>query len=442
MSLFNLANTQSAVPVDANAPMTQEQFVAQNPDAYSQENSNPSYDYMLYQMQQENAAKAQAEAQLKQSDPRAYAAQKAEEATGVLFNDFSTNGKTSALTPNLPQQVNESKAFLDSIKDSDPLAYWNAQLSLNLQKAGWDAGQGKVNEETNAKIQDALQNAQAAGLPQEQINNLIKINYEGMAKSHAENIAQRAGQGATLQGIEKVLPAFAAMITAGALAPAAGALEAGSAGATTVGEGATASTLPSLSWEASQIGALPASTGTFGSFTVPALGAEATGIGMTGAIPAGVMVGDGTLGTVIGATYQAAAPGQFALDALGNPIQATSVGIDGFAPTSGISAKDILTNANRLKNIAKAISSTGTKTAGTSSGTSAATQKALANALNQSSTGPTNFAAMNMNQNPYLQAQQVANIQSPLKQHDFLADLAQAGKTQPTMADILRTKEA
>ena len=438
MSLFNLANTQSAVPVDANASnqklLSEGDYYQQFPSLVPDDDGGMKYNtdipsYASYIDSLPDALKKTPE----------YTNAKAELATGSLFNLFINNGSYFGSKPN---QEAESTAFLESIKDTNPLAYWNAQLSLNLQKAGWDAGQGKVNEETNAKIQDALQNAQAAGLPQEQINNLIKINYEGMAKSHAENIAQRAGQGATLQGIEKVLPAFAAMITAGALAPAAGALEAGSAGATTVGEGATASTLPSLSWEASQIGALPASTGTFGSFTVPALGAEATGIGMTGAIPAGVMVGDGTLGTVIGATYQAAAPGQFALDALGNPIQATSVGIDGFAPTSGISAKDILTNANRLKNIAKAISSTGTKTAGTSSGTSAATQKALANALNQSSTGPTNFAAMNMNQNPYLQAQQVANIQSPLKQHDFLADLAQAGKTQPTMADILRTKEA
>jgi len=366
----------------------------------------------------------------------AYTNQKAELATGTLFNDFASNGRTSPLNPNSQQQVSDAKSYLASIKDTNPDAYWGQVLSLNLQKAGWDAGQGKTNAETNATIQDALKNAQAAGVSQENINNLIKINYEGMAKSHADNIAQRQGQGATLQGIEKVAPAFAAMITAGALAPAAGALEAGSAGATVAGESA-ASSLPSLSWEAPQIGALPASTGTFGSFTAPALGAEATGIGMTGAIPAGVMVGDGTLGTVMGATYMEAAPGQLALDALGNPIQASSIGIDGFAPTSGISAKDILTNANRLKNIAKAISSTGAS-GSTTGGTSAATQKALANLLNPSSTGPTNFTAMNMNQSPYLQAQQATSIQSPLKQHDFLADLAQASKTQPGLADLLR----
>ena len=420
MSLFNLANTQLAAPVDANAPMTQEQWLAQqDPNKYIDANSN--YDYGLYQQQMQNAAQSQAEAQLKQSDPKAYAAKKAEEATSVLFNDFSTNGRTSALTPNVPQQVNESKAFLDSIKDSDPLAYWNAQLSLNLQKAGWDAGQGKVNKETNAKIQDALQNAQAVGLPQEQINNLIKINYEGMAKSHAENIAQRAGQGATLQGIEKVAPAFAAMITAGALAPVA----AGAAGA---GEVAGAAGLDAYMASA---GLTP---GVFegAAFTLPeGLGAAASQITSNPTTKAMVEFANARPDPIQALTeLQSMTPAEL------NAALGPGAG-------SGLTAKEILSYANQARQalgigstLAKLVS--GGAGAGTAGGTSAGTQKALANLLSPSSTGPTNFAAMNMNQNPYLQAQQVANIQSPLKQHDFLADLAQAGKTQPGLADLLR----
>jgi hypothetical protein len=166
----------------------------------------------------------------------AYTNQKAELAAGTLFNDFIANGRTSPLFPNGQQEVSDAKSYLASIKDTNPDAYWGQTLSLNLQKAGWDAGQGKTNDETNATIQDALKKAQAAGVSQENINNLIKINYEGMAKSHAENIAQRQGQGAFLQGIEKVAPAFAAMITAGALAPEAAALEAASAASTVAPE--------------------------------------------------------------------------------------------------------------------------------------------------------------------------------------------------------------
>jgi hypothetical protein len=61
------------------------------------------------------------------------------------------------------------------------------------------------------------------------------------------------------------------------------------------------------------------------------------GVGLTGALPANVLVGNGTLGTTMGATYMAAGPGQFAVDAFGNAIPASSIGIDGFAPASGLS---------------------------------------------------------------------------------------------------------
>jgi hypothetical protein len=99
--------------------------------------------------------------------------------------------------------------------------------------------------------------------------------------------------------------------------------------------------------------ALPAIPGTapytpsaFGTLTPPLTGSGAVaggmstaipGVGLTGALPANVLVGNGTLGTTMGATYMAAGPGQFALDAMGNAIPATSVGIEGFAPPTGIS---------------------------------------------------------------------------------------------------------
>ena len=212
----------------SNAPMTQEQFVAQNPNYYSQESSNANYDYMLYQMEQERAAKAAAEAQLKQTDPKAYYAQKSTDLANELFATFTTNGKTFGGRPNAEA---ENTAELEAIKKVDPAAYYSAMLHLDMQKAGWDAGQGKSNPETNARIQNNIQEALKVGVPPEQIQNYVKYDYGVTAEGHAKNIAQRQGQGAFLQGIEKVAPAFAAMLTAGALAPAAGALEAGSVAA-------------------------------------------------------------------------------------------------------------------------------------------------------------------------------------------------------------------
>jgi len=118
---------------------------------------------------------------------------------------------------------------------------------------------------------------------------------------------------------------------------------------------------PSLT---TQIGANPNATGsTFGSLTPPATGSGAipgagavtNGAGLTGALPAGTIVGDGTAGTVLGQTYMAAAPGQFALDSFGNPIIASSVGIGGFAPSAGgISLSDLKT-ARSVANTVKGL---------------------------------------------------------------------------------------
>ena len=93
-----------------------------------------------------------------------------------------------------------------------------------------------------------------------------------------------------------------------------------------------------------------------GSGAIPGAGATTLGEGgLTGALPANVMVGDGTLGTTMGATYMSAAPGQFALDASGAAIPASSVGIGGFSPSTlpSISTSDV-SNASKL---AKALTS-------------------------------------------------------------------------------------
>ncbi len=93
-----------------------------------------------------------------------------------------------------------------------------------------------------------------------------------------------------------------------------------------------------------------------GSGAIPGAGATTLpGGGLTGALPANVMVGDGTLGTTMGATYMAAAPGQFAVDASGAAIPSSSVGIGGFSPTTSpsISTSDV-SNAYKL---AKALTS-------------------------------------------------------------------------------------
>jgi hypothetical protein len=104
-------------------------------------------------------------------------------------------------------------------------------------------------------------------------------------------------------------------------------------------------------------GAAPYTPSAFGTLTPPLTGSGAVaggmstaipGVGLTGALPAGVLVGNGTLGTTMGATYMAAGPGQFAVDAMGKAIPASSIGIDGFAPPTGMNLTDALSSLGNI----------------------------------------------------------------------------------------------
>jgi len=133
-----------------------------------------------------------------------------------------------------------------------------------------------------------------------------------------------------------------------------------------------------------------------GSGAIPGAGAITNAGGLTGAMGAGTMVGDGTLGTTIGQTYMAAGPGQFALNASGSAIPAGASGIAGTVP-SGMSASDILTNANRAKNLSQLLSQ------GAASGLSSSLGK-LAQGANPQ--GQELGAIVRGNQNPFTYTQQ------------------------------------
>jgi hypothetical protein len=92
----------------------------------------------------------------------------------------------------------------------------------------------------------------------------------------------------------------------------------------------------------------------------------------------------------------AAAPGQFALNAAGSAIPAGAAGIAGTVP-SGLSASDILTNANRAKNLSQLLSQ------GAASGLSSSLGK-LAQGANPQ--GQELGAIVRGNQNPFTYTQQ------------------------------------
>jgi hypothetical protein len=128
--------------------------------------------------------------------------------------------------------------------------------------------------------------------------------------------------------------------------------------------------------------------------------------------------------------------------ATGVPWEETGSGLAGngaqltpeeFAKQAGISevtAKDVLKNANRARQLANLINPSG--------GNPNAQQISQFQQANQPV--QEQFGGLyRMNQNPFAQSQQATSVQNPLaKTQDFLAQLSEEGKTQPTLADLLR----
>ena len=328
---------------------------------------------------------------LKQSNPTEFYTQAATNlannyASGSAMNwqGLSTNGLNK----------DEIQSNLDNLKNIDPKAYYIGQLTELSKLSGWDYGQNTPERSASRiqQIKDMAPAAIAAGIDPNQLSSLINSNFSDSAQANAAHIAAEASNS---QGTLAGLPQFAATAAAlgvglggliGAFAPAALASEAAALG--TTGAGSIDAYMAGAGLDAGTFGGAEAAGAALnlssypgadailnapdvqipgfgtgmpsgassgitapleGSGAIPGAGATTLGEGgLTGALPANVMVGDGTLGTTIGATYMSAGPGQFAVDALGNAIPASSVGIGGFSP-SVTSLSDILSTANNIQ---------------------------------------------------------------------------------------------
>lgn len=226
------------------------------------------------------------------------------------------------------------------------------------------------------------------------------------AEAGAGAIATEAGQAAFFDALAAGATSTEA-VSAGLAADAAltGAAAGGVADAVTATPGADAIlNAPNVTTSLA-----PPTSGSFGSIVAPLEGSGAIpgagattlgGGGLTGALPAGVVVGDGTLGTTIGATYMATDAGTLATDMFGNAIPASSTGIGGFAADTGLSAADIAKNAKRLQSIAKLLGTGGTSVSGRAAPT--AGQWATQAAQNFAQATPEQFGGYyQMNKNPF-----------------------------------------
>jgi len=375
--------------------------VANDPYIYSAifSNTNPNK-----QEEKIDFEKAQKLYDLKQSNPNEFYKEISTKLTDKIYDDWKYNNSNSTTT--------EARNLLEGIKEYDPASYYKAKLTDLGRSVGWQIGQNR--NDRNApfveEIQKLAPEAIKAGLTPEQIDSLIGgsvnsanienqqriINEQQSGNYWTENLLGALKVGGLALGAYGIDQALAA----GAAAAAEG------AGGVAAAEGSTASALPSLSWTAPEIGG-SATGSTFGSLNaaLPAAGSVGgAGAGMSAALPSGVMIGDGTLGTVMGATYMEAAPGQLALDAFGNAIPASSVGFGGYAPT-GTSLSDILNAADKVRkgvgaanSIVKMVGGGNTKTGGTSGGIDLSK---LANAVRGPSFEPMQVASI-QSKNPFL----------------------------------------
>lgn len=338
---------------------------------------------------------------LKESNPSEYYKQVANQ----LSDSISSAWKMNWYSENTKQAEN----LLENIKEYDPQAYYSAKLADLGQRIGWNYGENSLDaaKTWTDRLNQIIPEAQKAGISADQINSTVS-NYANIAgQQNQTRISDLAGNNFWNQNLMGALKIGAFALGASGLDAAlgAGATEAGVAGGTSTGGGSSFGSLLAPSSYVSPSAALTADVtgsaiapsigsalgGTVGSISVPttagALGlapaAEAAiaagagadlitgassfspaGIGglnaalpaagsvggagsMSAALPAGTMIGDGTLGSVLGASYVASAPGQLALDSLGNAIPASSVGLGSGAaagaPLLNLSPSEVLT---------------------------------------------------------------------------------------------------
>jgi len=273
---------------------------------------------------------------------------------------------------------------LESIKEKNPAAYYQAQLNLLSKQIGWQHGQNTFERAAGAqeKIKSLLPDAIKAGVTPEQIDAIYGAGFSASSMQNQQYIANRAasgGGGFNLGELVRGVLPVAALAIGGPLISALSAGTAAGAGAAGLGAGT------GLTGGAGAAGGLLASGGTVGSLAgagsaagiagtqalaglgvaagsaLPAIG-MATGAGqsavgsLSAALPAqgsvggagllsaelapGTILGSGLPGGgAIGGSYALGANGMPALNLLGQPIPASSVGF-GSIPntvTSGLS---------------------------------------------------------------------------------------------------------
>ena len=218
---------------------------------------------------------------------------------------------------------------LESIKDVNPAAYYQAQLNLLSKQSGWQHGQNTFERAKpyQEKMAELAPKALEAGLSAQQIDSIVGQGFSAASAQNQQRIVneqQSGGSGFNLGELVRGVAPVAALAVGGPLFSALGA------------GGAAASSLPSFATAAGK-GALLGSALGGGSAALQGgnIGQGLLTGGLTGAVGGGVgsAFGGGLAGNVAGG---ALAGGTGSLLRGGNPLEGALIGGAGGALLSGI----------------------------------------------------------------------------------------------------------
>lgn len=285
---------------------------------------------------------------------------------------------------------------LESIKEINPAAYYQAQFNLLSKQSGWQYGQNTFERAKpyQQKMADFVPKAIESGLTPQEIDSIVGKGFSAANVQNQQYIANKAasgGSGFNLGEIVRGIAPIAALAIGGPLisaltAPAAAAGAAGLGAGTGLTGGAGAAggllasggTVGSLAGAGSAagiagtqaaaglgiaagsalpvagmaIGSAPSTVGSL-SAALPAPGSiGGAGLGLSAELAPGTILGSGLPGGgAIGASYALGANGLPATNLLGQPISASSIGFGSIPETvtaaSSLGIRDVL-DAARL----------------------------------------------------------------------------------------------
>lgn len=337
-------------------------------------------------------------------DPSAYYNQLAKDLSEANYGQWSINGDPSQYTN-----------LIESLKEVDPKAYYTAKIDTLSRGIGhqYQSNQGARGDVVKQQLMDLIPEAQKAGLTPQEINSLYGSGYSSGAKGFSQILQGQQSAGGPYtplwEGLKFVGPGAMGMYGIdSALTAGLGAGYGAATGMSTYGIGSGIGGAAALEGAGLAAGSLGSGALGAGAIATEAGQAEffnalANGATSSEALNAGLSAES----LANAATYE-----NFIQELANTPMDSPIFNPAVDAASKGMSASEILSNANRVRSGASTLAkllgggnttagTTGVGTTGTTSGTGVNTQQ-LASLLGSGL--PTQAAPgglYRMNQNPF-----------------------------------------